>query len=90
MENVEEQKVALKGPQKYRLIYPVTWGKNETIEEITIQPLKGKHIKLLKKDAGLQELIQVAAKASGTPVAVFDEMDSQDVLNIVELVGNSL
>lgn len=85
----KEQVTGLKGPQKYKLLEPVIWG-SETITEINIKPLKGKHVKLLKKDSGMADLIQIASKASGTPVAVFDEMGAQDVLNIVELVGNSL
>lgn len=89
MENQNQQPVAVKGPQVYKLLSPVQWGQ-ETITEIAIPKLKGKHIKGIKKDSGLSDILLVAAKASGHPMAMFDEMDSQDVLNIAELVGNLL
>lgn len=89
MELEESQRTGIKGPVVYKLLEPINWGKNETIEEITFQPLKGKHIKFLKKDSGMAEMIQVASKSSGTPMAVFDEMGAQDVMNIIEIMGNS-
>lgn len=79
----------LKAPYTYTLMSPIQWGKDE-ITEIKIPKLKGKHIKNLKKDSGLSDLIAVASKASGQPMALFDEMESQDVMNITEIVGNSL
>lgn len=68
---------------------PIEWGR-ETIETVVIKRPKGKHLKNLGNDMKLKDFLFIASKCSGVSMSVFDEMDSPDVMKVVEAVGELL
>ena len=77
---------------KYRLKNPVTLG-SETIEEVTIGKIKGKHLRSLPADPKsytMGTMMDLASKVIGESSAVLDEMDSEDLMEVVGLVGEAL
>lgn len=71
------------------LKHPINFGK-ETITEVVIQPLKGRHLRGLSANPSFDDIMKVAAKASGLSDKIFDEMRSEDLKEVVETVGNLL
>ncbi len=78
-----------KKPATIKLIEPVEWGE-ETIKEITLKPIRGKHLRRLPSSPTLNDILTIASKVSGVSSAVFDEMCSEDVTRIAEAVGELL
>jgi len=62
----------------------------KSITEITLNRPKGKHLKKMKGDPGVSDLIGIASKCSGIAPLVFDEMDGQDITRVCEEIGNFL
>lgn len=74
----------------YKLKTPVTIGE-EKIERVELQPPKGKHIKHVDpNNLTIGVVMGVAAKISGLRPAFFDEMETEDLMPITEIVGNFL
>jgi len=73
----------------YKLLHPVELGSERTTQIILSRP-KGKHIKHLKKDLTLGEIMQVAQKVADCSPLVFEEMDGGDYLAVGEIVGDFL
>lgn len=88
-DNEQRKPTPKKGPVTVKLDEPVEWGQ-ETIREVVLKPLKGKHVKILGKDPTLAQLLQLASKSSGLSAGVFDEMSSSDAFRVAEEVGNLL
>ena len=57
---------------------------------LTFKPLKGKHIKKIGTDPNLGDLLGIAAKVTGTPDFVFDEMSARDCMGAAEIIGDFL
>lgn len=86
---MSEVKTARKGPITVKLSEPITWGE-ETIRDVTLQPIKGKHLRKLPSSPSLDDILKVASKVSGQPSAVFDEMSAEDIGKIADAVGELL
>lgn len=93
MEENEETKtvrvVSKKKPLEIKLQEPIEWG-TETIEKIVLKPPRGKHLRGLPVSPGLNDILKLASKISGVSSAVFDEMCSEDVMRVVDAVGELL
>lgn len=72
-----------------KLEEPIEWG-DETISEIVLKPIRGKHLKNLPASPALKDLILIASKVSGVSSSVFDEMISSDIMKVTEAVGELL
>jgi hypothetical protein len=71
---------------KVKLIEPIEFG-SETISEITLKPIRGKHLRNLPSTPTLNDILKLASKISGVSSAIFDEMCSEDVIRVSEAVG---
>jgi hypothetical protein len=80
------QKVLRKAPITVKLSEPVEFG-SEVVKQITLQPIKGKHLRILPTQPTLNDILKLASKLSGVSSAVFDEMSSEDVVKVSEAVG---
>lgn len=76
-------------PTIIKLKKPIKWGE-DTITEVELQPLTGRHIRGVSAKPSLDELMKVASKASGLPDKVFDLMSAKDVVAVAEAVGEAL
>jgi len=76
-------------PVTYKLKEPFEC-KGQQYESLTFKPLKGKHIKFLGQDPKLADVLKIAAKVSGVPDFVFDDMAAKDCIAIGELIGDFL
>ena len=85
MENVEAKtEVTLK------LKFPIEWGKDGEIKELTIKAPRGKHLQYLPKDYAIKDLAKVAAKASGYEEALLGELHMKDYLKVIEVTTSFL
>ena len=74
-------------PVTYKLKHPVKVG-SEEIFELTFQRPKAKHLRLLPSDPKVGDLLNFAAKLAGkTPVEI-DELEMEDTMEVLEIVGN--
>ena len=79
----------------HKLEYPIDWGKGEDKDRVTevefFRP-KGKHLKRMPAEPAMKDLMILASKVSvkAYPPAFFDELDSVDVVAIVEVMGDFL
>jgi len=71
------------------LKHPVKFAGQEILE-VTLQPLTGRHLRGISGKSSLDELMRVAAKASGLSDKVFDLMRAADIMAITEAVGEAL
>lgn len=78
-----------KGPITVKLSDPIQWG-SETIKEVELTAVKGKHLRKLSANPTLNDLMNIASKVSGLSSAVFDEMSSEDVMKVADAVGELL
>lgn len=76
----------------YKLKTPVELG-SETITEIRVGKIKGKHMRSLPADPKsytMGTMMDLASKVVGESSAVLDEMDSEDLMEVIGLVGEAL
>ena len=86
---METKKTEKRGETVVLLDYPIPFGE-ETISEIVLKRPKFKHIKNMGEGMKIKDLIQIASKVSAVPMAVFEEMESPDVMKIAEALGELL
>ena len=75
--------------RSYTLKHPVQIG-SETITELHIGAVKGKHMRSLPADPKsytVGTMMELAQKITGQPSVVFDEMDQEDLQEVLEIVG---
>lgn len=76
----------------YPLKHPITIG-SETHTEVKIGRIKGKHMRTLPADPKLYTMgviMDLAAKVMGESAILLDEMDSDDLTEVVAIVGERL
>jgi len=73
-----------------QLKYPIEWGEEGFVKEIVLKRPKGKHIKNINKDIGMEQLLGIASKISCRPPSFFDELDAIDCLKVTEAIGDFL
>jgi hypothetical protein len=79
-------------PIIYTLKHPVKIG-SETITEVKFGRIKGKHMRSLPGDPKLYTLgtiMDLAGKVMGESSILLDEMDSEDVTGVCDIVGELL
>jgi len=81
--------VSKKKPIEVKLQEPNEWG-TETIDKIVLKPPRGKHLRGLSTSPNVNEMMKLAAKLSGVSSNVFDEMCSEDVMRVLDAVGELL
>ena len=72
-----------------KLHYPFEYDQ-ERIEVINLKRPKGKHLKGLPDKPTVEDILILAAKLSGKPTTVFDEMDAVDVVRVAEEIEGFL
>lgn len=82
-------------PQTFKLSHPITF-EGKLVEEIVLQPLKGKVMRHVPMPMGRQDAaemmktpdwyLRVAAAASDRPSEFFDELGGPDVMRLMVLV----
>jgi len=72
-----------------KLFEPIEWGE-ETISEVTLTRPKAKHIEHLSANPTMKELLGIAQRISGHPPALIKELDAEDAMALVEVVGDFL
>lgn len=72
-----------------QLKHPFTFGERE-VTEITLDRLKGKHIRKMGASPTVDDLLSLASKSAKEPPALFDEMDAEDVFAVTEVIGDFL
>lgn len=73
----------------FKLSQPVQFGQ-ETITEITLQPIKAKHIRSLSDKFSMGDMLDLAVKVSGQPSFVIDELCASDAMELLKILGNEL
>lgn len=68
---------------------PIDFGE-ERIEKIVIKRPKAKHFKNLGGEPKLGDLLAIAAKCSGQPPSLFDEMDMSDAMKVIGVINSFL
>lgn len=71
------------------LSHPVEFGQ-DTITHVVLKPITGRHIRGLSTEPTYDQILRVAAKASGLSDKVFDLMRASDLRKVVEAVGEAL
>jgi len=79
-----------RGTVKIVLLYPMEWGEEGLVKEITLKRPKGKHIKGLGRDVSAKDMLGIACKISGYTPAFFDELDAADCMKVMEVIGDFL
>lgn len=74
---------------KVTLSSPFEWG-DELIEEIVLQRPKAKDLEHLSVEPKMKELLEVARKCARWTNAQIRELDSEDVMEVVEAVSDFL
>jgi hypothetical protein len=77
------------------LKHPFEFGKDENgntrqVESVTLNRLKGKHLRKLGGRPTMHDLLELASKSAGEPPALLDEMDAEDVMAVTEVIGDFL
>lgn len=93
MDAKKKKKIKAKQPKVVQLDYPIPWsvdGETVDVTEVVIRPLKGRDIKNLSASPKFNELVSIAVNASDFPKSFFDDLDSSDLLKVVEAVGDLL
>ena len=65
-----------------KLNYPIEWGSEGLVDQITLKRPKGRHMRNINKDVGMDELLNMASRCSGKPSRFFDEMDGSDCIEV--------
>ena len=85
-------------PTLIELEYPIEWD-GKLIDKIMLHRPKGKHIKGMKSDATMEDMLLIAAKlieipddksGMGVATAMISELDGADCIAISELLGTFL
>lgn len=80
-------------PEKYVLLFPVTFG-SDVVTELEIRRPKAKDIKQLKASANgefeFKELLKIIANITDQPDPFIDELDIDDAMALVEKVSSFL
>lgn len=79
----------MKQPVVYKLVEPITFG-SEVYTELTIQPLKAKHLRKSSSKFDMADLISIAGDLTGLTKEEIGEMSAEDTLAVVEIVGGFL
>lgn len=71
------------------LANPIEFG-SKMITELTIQPLKAKHLRRLKasEDRSLAMMIELAGYLAGQPTQVIDELEGEDLHRVIGVVAD--
>jgi len=74
---------------KIKLLEPIQFG-SETITELEMQKPKAKHWRGMPSSPGMGDLLDLAGRLSGHPPKVMDELSTEDMMRVLEAVGNFL
>lgn len=83
----DETKPVANEPVVIKLRKPITLG-NRTIDQITIRPVKAKHMRAIKQsDSDMATTLLMASKLSGEISEVIDELEGEDLREVLEAVN---
>lgn len=78
---------AITKPIPVKLSEPIAWGKDRSIEELTLKVPKAKHMRMLPNEPTTDDLLDLAAKLAGEPTAVIDELSITDTMAVLDAVS---
>lgn len=76
-----------KGRYIIKLKYPFEYG-SETFTELKLRPPKAKHMRKLKAEPDMQDMIRMVEVLSDEARSVIDELDPVDTSECVDFLGN--
>lgn len=71
---------------KLKLKEPIKWG-SETIAELEIRKPKAKDLRGMPLQLGMGDMLKLAAKVTGQPDPVIDELSVEDMTALMEILG---
>jgi len=71
------------------LKFPVKHG-SEEIKELKLRRPKGKDMRKVPSDVSIGDMMDLAARLSGHPPSVMDELEMPDFNAVCEVIGNFL
>lgn len=74
-------------PKTLKLQEPVKQG-SEEIFELTIRPPKAKDLRKLPERPATGDLLDLAARITGQPPSVIDELGMADTMALLDIVGD--
>lgn len=74
---------------KIKLNTPIQNG-TETIAELEMKRPKAKHFRGMPAKIGMDEMLDLAARSCGQPPSVIDELEADDMMRVLEVVGDFL
>lgn len=77
----------MSGIKVYKLQHPVAWG-SETISELKFRRPKGGDLMHINGTPTMEDLGKLASKVSNTEMAVIKELDIDDYMKVMEIVGD--
>lgn len=72
---------------KIKLSYPVQFG-SETIHELELRRPKAKDLRGLPLKMEMDHMLTLCGRVSGQPDSVINELDFDDTMKVVEVLGN--
>lgn len=66
---------------------PVEFG-SETITQLVVQPLKGKHLRGLSDSPGIGDLLDLAEQLTGKQREVIDGLSAKDAIRVSQVVSS--
>lgn len=71
------------------LKYPFQFGDRE-VTTLNFQRLKAKHLRKLGARPTMNDLLELASKSCGEAPPLLDELDAEDTMAVVEIIGDFL
>lgn len=76
-------------PKKLKLKHPIEVG-TETIGELNVRRPKAKDFRRLPAKPAFGDILDMAAKLCDVPGSTIDELDPEDLMPLMDLVGDFL
>lgn len=90
-EKKKSKKHSGRAPVTLKLITPIFIGNDTSLEEITFQVPKARHLRFIRFDnMSMDDLLTLAGKLSALPPSTIDELEVNDVLKVVEVMSSFL
>ena len=92
MANQDEEGRMFDLPYEIRLESPISWGKGETRDTITVQrSLKAKDFKGIKaNEIVMDDMLKMVSRITGEPQALIEELEARDLFKVIEVVNSFL
>ena len=76
-------------PKTMKLTHPIEIG-TETVSELTVRRPKAKDFRRLPANPAFGDILDMAAKLCDVPASTIDELDPEDLMPLMDMVGDFL